>query len=88
MIDWFYDLLSVLGITKAQDKVIHFLAGYTVTAIIGFAISLEYGILAGVMAGVLKEVYDEYKYGGFDAKDLISTLIGVVVGGVVVVLLT
>ncbi len=84
MMSILYDLLSVLGITKAQDKVLHFLAGFIITALIGFAISLEYGILAGVMAGVLKEIYDEYKYGGFDSKDLIATLIGVVSGALVV----
>lgn len=69
---------------KLNDKVKHFILGLIITLLVGFIFSLEYGILVGVSAGVFKEVWDEYTYGGFDAKDLIATLLGVVVGTLII----
>ena len=34
------------------------------------------GIIALVVAAVGKEIYDQWKYKGFDYKDLIATLLG------------
>lgn len=61
------------------DKILHFIMGW----LIALSIIPIHGILAGIIALVVaavgKEVYDQYKYKGFDYKDLIATLLGGVV---------
>lgn len=40
---------------------------------------LSMSIALGV--GILKEVYDQWKYGGFDVADLAADIIGILIGG-------
>lgn len=71
------------------DKKLHFAAGFIVTVVVGislfwFAVNsfVMIGIGTGFLAGIAKEIYDEYDYGGFDWKDMIATWIGALVGGI------
>ena len=40
-----------------------------------------YGVAAGMLAGLAKEAYDEYKYGGYNNADMYADLVGSSVGG-------
>ena len=78
-----------------RDKILHVIAGFVITLFVGFIayyLCYEYpqgyGILAGVLAGVGKEAFDEYRYGGADFFDLFATIVGVFFGGALVVLFT
>lgn len=75
-----------------KDKGCHFIAGFVITFIVGliaYYVGVDYpqghGVLAGVLAGVGKEVYDLYSK--FDFYDIISTWAGTFVGGAIVILL-
>lgn len=64
-----------------SDKIFHILAGF----VIGFAVFNFYGsayaLISVIVAGVGKELYDEYIGGsGFEFFDLFATLIGGVAG--------
>jgi len=79
----------------AKDKVLHVVAGFVITLSVGFIayyLGYEYpqgyGVLAGALAGVAKEAFDEYRYGGADFFDFFATIVGVFFGGALVVLLT
>lgn len=61
------------------DKKLHFLCGLLISLLIGLY-NPTYGLLAGMMAGVAKEVYDYYDYGVFDEDDMLATGVGAVVG--------
>ena len=70
-----------------KDKGCHLIAGFVITLIVGFLTSVEYGILAGAIAGVGKEVYDYYDYGTFDNRDLFFTVVGTIIGGLILILM-
>ena len=59
----------------ALDKIIHFLAGFGIAAILlpffGF-----WALLAAVIAGALKEWRDSIAYGGPDFADFLATVYG------------
>lgn len=69
-----------------KDKGCHLIAGFVITLIVGFLTSVEYGILAGAITGVGKEVYDYYDYGTFDNRDLFFTVVGTIIGGLILIL--
>ena len=58
------------------DKILHFIMGWLVV----LSIIPIYGILTGIIVLIVavigKEIYDQWKYKGFDYKDLIATLLG------------
>lgn len=67
------------------DKRFHFYAGAIAsTATYGFVIhrtnnkkkAFFYSVGMGVLAGLTKEVLDEWRYGGFDGNDLLATGLG------------
>ena len=71
----------------AYDKKLHFLAGLCITCTAVLLCYLCYGTVnlwlglgCGMAAGVAKEVYDEYDYGGFDYVDMLATWLGAIVG--------
>ena len=80
---------------KWSDKDSHKLAGTVIVFITGFILyhfteinfwlCLIFGLLAGVLAGVLKEyAWDKYlKKGVFSNEDIYATLWGTLIGGVV-----
>ena len=61
------------------DKILHFAAGFIIA--LGFTIVMSpiYGLAAGVSAGIAKELWDEFDYGGADFWDFFATLAGVFV---------
>ncbi len=62
------------------DKQLHF----GVSAAIGFAsysvLDKNEAFLACSSVGLMKELYDEYDYGGFDKNDMVMNLIGCGIG--------
>ena len=79
-------LLSCISYGQlAHDKKLHIIAGAGVSAVT-YAITLEitrdtknafwYSFGSAVLAGLIKEIIDESKYGGFDSRDLLASSIG------------
>jgi len=67
-----------------KDKIMHIAAGFVITIIaiyifVGMNISPIFGFVTGVIAGILKEAYDEHIYGGGDFFDFFATALGSVV---------
>ena len=76
-----YDkIMSFVGGIPA-DKALHFIAGGLVTAVMAIIIpSVEnYAFIFAILAGVGKEIFDDYTNGGFDGNDTIATTIGGIV---------
>lgn len=76
-------ILPLFAMSQPIDKMLHFGAGY----IIGSATSamtydfkinnhIELGIGAATAVGLGKEIYDQYKYKGFDVMDAVATVAG------------
>lgn len=63
----------------ADDKKLHILCGCIIALLIGLY-NPVYGLSAGVVAGIAKEVYDYLDYGLFDTKDMLFTWAGAVIG--------
>lgn len=78
MFDKLYSLLSSIGITKHQDKVLHFIAGFLVTIIVAYLVSPHLGLTVGIAVGLGKELWDEYGETGFNELDLLVTALGAV----------
>ena len=77
-----------------KDKVLHFIAGITVSlgAVLIYyciteGINALIGLFAGFLAGIGKELYDEYDYGGFDKYDMFSTWMGASLGAILTLFL-
>ena len=60
----------------AYDKKLHLAAGFLIAVIMGFIVDPITGIGLAIVAGVAKECYDDWKYDGYDIKDMIATWIG------------
>jgi len=88
-------LISILLLISSKllgqipvDKILHFNAGYIISASAGSASyhfnindSVSIGISAGVLAGFGKEVHDHIVYRGFDPFDFAFTANGSFWGG-------
>lgn len=61
-----------------SDKALHFIAGLLVVAIAATTLPsvANWAIVFALVAGVGKEIRDEVVYGGFDWKDLATTIVG------------
>lgn len=69
-------IMDWLGSIPA-DKLLHFVAGMLIAGAIGIIPCFaNYALIVAVVAGVAKEVYDEFSYGGWDSLDLLYTAIG------------
>ena len=73
-------LLKMLG-SIPSDKMLHFIAGMLITAIVAVIVPrfAPIAMSVAVVAGFAKELRDEIAYGGFDWKDLLATILGGVV---------
>lgn len=59
------------------DKALCFIAGMLIAGVVGIIPCFaNYALIVAVVAGVAKEVYDEFSYGGWDSFDLLYTAIG------------
>lgn len=78
-------LLQTLG-SIPSDKMLHFIAGMLITAIVAVIVPrfAPLAVTVAVVAGLAKEVYDEITYGGFDFKDWLATVIGGVVMQIII----
>ena len=60
-----------------SDKMLHLIAGMLIAGVVGIIPCFaNYALIVAVVAGVAKEVYDEFSYGGWDSIDLLYTAIG------------
>lgn len=76
MIDKLYELITRIGITTHQDKVLHFIAGLIVGAISMYFVDV-WSILAVLSVAVGKEVYDKFIKGTYmDLYDVLATVAG------------
>jgi hypothetical protein len=84
-------ILPLFAMSQPVDKMLHFGAGY----IIGSATSaitydfkinnhIELGIGAATLAGLGKEIRDQYVYQGFDVMDAVATVAGGVCGSLTI----
>lgn len=61
------------------DKKLHLICGCIIALFVGLY-SPAYGLLASLLAGAAKELYDYYDYGLFDKYDMLATWAGAVIG--------
>ena len=67
---------------KHLDKILHFLAGFTIATVVVVLFrnsidSLLFGFIASIVGGILKEVYDlKIKKSRFDWFDVFATVVG------------
>ena len=64
-----------------QDKTMHAVISFLLT-IIGWVCTgnMMFAMLSALFIGILKEMYDEFKYGGFDIQDIYADAIGIIAG--------
>lgn len=62
-----------------KDKQYHFLAGFSIALALS-SYSPVAGLALGMLAGVVKEVYDFKSYGLFDKVDMLYTWAGAAFG--------
>lgn len=69
-------IMDWLGSIPA-DKLLHFVAGMLIAGVVGIIPCFaNYAFIVAVVAGLAKEVYNEFSYGGWDSLDLLYTAIG------------
>jgi hypothetical protein len=67
-----------------EDKAKHLILSFTLGAITHYTTEdWKTSIGACITVGLVKELYDEYDYGGFDNKDLAYDAVGCALGAVV-----
>lgn len=63
-----------------MDKILHALVGYVIAStLILSGIAWVIALIVVIIFAIGKEIYDQWKYKGFDYKDLVATLLGGVV---------
>lgn len=58
------------------DKQAHFFAGAAISSVVALYLDPTLGLVSGILAGLLKEIYDRMGYGTPDLKDFIATALG------------
>lgn len=77
-------LSSIIEFFKQSDKQKHIIAGFVISIIFGFlSTSWFVGFLFASFVGVIKELWDLSGHGTPDWMDLIATMIGGLVGGII-----
>ena len=67
--DTFFKKLALIP----NDKLLHSFYGTLIYALAS-VFNPTYAIILTILVALAKEIYDELKYGGFDWKDIISTI--------------
>ena len=80
-----------------EDKVLHFETRCLITMVVallnmnvlglGIATSAVSACMIAVVAGMLKEVYDNNTYGLFDIKDIVADVLGAFAGLLIIILI-
>ena len=60
------------------DKQLHLITGFLIAYLLSYFLDSKQIILVVIVCAVGKEIYDEFKYGGFDLEDIIYTIFGLV----------
>lgn len=69
-------IIAVLG-KVPQDKLLHFIAGMLITALFAVIKTVApYALFFGMLAGVLKEWWDNGNDGSVEWKDILTTCLG------------
>lgn len=70
-----------MKINIPKDKALHFIAGVLVAMITALAVPVisSFAFVVAFAAGLAKEVYDNFKTGLFDDKDIFATALGGIV---------
>lgn len=81
MIEKLYALMAKLGITRGQDKILHFVAGFMIVAMLFFVFADYIAFLVMLFVAFGKELYDKYiKKTEINFFDFFVTLLGGFVG--------
>lgn len=78
-----YDKVASFLASIAIDKWLHFVVGIVIAAVCFFLLDIKACIAPVIVAAIVKECIDEFRYGGADLADFAFT----VAGGAVIQLL-
>lgn len=62
---------------KHLDKIAHFSVSFVIVSLLSQVLVIWLAVLLTFFIGVGKELYDEYKYGGFSILDLGADILGI-----------
>jgi len=65
---------------KYSDKLWHFLSCLILSAFFTLSLGWIAGLISGITAGAIKEIWDEFRYGKFDLYDFCADVLGTVLG--------
>lgn len=68
----------------AHDKKLHFITGLLLSLLVGAVWHPVAGLIASVIAGAAKEIYDSTGRGTVDALDFVATAAGGLIGFVAI----
>lgn len=72
--------MAKVGITRGQDKVLHWIAGFITGVVVTLVFGGAIGFLAGFGVALGKELYDKFYNGVVDYFDMFFTLMASVIG--------
>ena len=70
-----------------QDKKIHIGAGFLIALVVGFIFGSETGLMAALIAGIAKEVWDYFGHGTCELNDFLATLQGGIAGFILLLII-
>ena len=71
-----------------EDKTKHAIVSLALVLMLYmFTANVALSMAYTMMIGVCKELYDEWSYYGFDWKDLVADVIGIIIGGLICLLI-
>lgn len=82
--NWINNIISFI---KDNDKLKHVLVNFAIVLVVG-VFNLKVGVALAIVASISKELYDKYRPNGsgWNWKDLIADLIGIVIGILILIL--
>ena len=63
---------------KYQDKIAHFAVSFMLTCILSVFVNIYLASLIVLLVGIGKEIYDNYKRGGYSWKDILADIGGII----------
>lgn len=64
----------------STDKLLHILVNVLIVSVLSLFIGTLAAVMIAAMVSVFKESYDQITYNGWDNKDLLADLIGILIG--------